>query len=358
VSVRDVEATLADALGAEAALSKSTVSRVCQAIKDEFATWTTRRLEDLELDYLFLDGSYFRMHTGARAEPVLAAWGITTTGAPVLVGLAPSGSESVDAWADFLDELRERGLRPPLLAITDGGDGLVGAVERKLPRSLRQRCLIHRARNFLAKIPTEAQTELKAAYWQIFDPVDNVAPGQRAVAVVQARIDAFAARYGRDYPAAVRCLLTDREQLTSYPRFPAEHHRRIRHSNSRRAHLRRDPPPSQSHRPAARGNQLPVPGLGRARPRLSRLAWLQHDTGRNPTTPRPAPPIARPTHRNPSSRAQPTRKQQNCRSRRLKSQTSEGARPLIYTGLGTRPTPALAGGHGKMAMSVDSSDRC
>jgi transposase-like protein len=231
LSVRDVEATLADALGAEAALSKSTVSRVCQAIKDEFATWATRRLDKVELDYLLLDGSYFRMHAGARAEPVLAAWGITTTGTPVLIGLAPGGSESVDAWADFLDELRERGLRPPLLAITDGGDGLIGAVERKLPRSLRQRCLIHRARNFLAKIPTEVQAELKAAYWQIFDPVEDVEPGQRAVAVVQARIDAFAARYGRDYPAAVRCLLTDREQLTSYLRFPAEHHRRIRHSN-------------------------------------------------------------------------------------------------------------------------------
>lgn len=62
----------------------------------------------------------FRMNAGARAEPVLAAWGITTTGAPVLIGLAPGGSESTDAWADFLDELRERGLRPPLLIITDG----------------------------------------------------------------------------------------------------------------------------------------------------------------------------------------------------------------------------------------------
>jgi putative transposase len=29
----------------------------------------------------------------------------------------------------------------------------------------------------------------------------------------------------------VRCLLTDREQFTSYLRFPVEHHRRIRHSN-------------------------------------------------------------------------------------------------------------------------------
>jgi putative transposase len=94
LSVRDVEATLADALGAEAALSKSTVSRVCQAIKDEFDTWAQRRLDDLTLDYLFLDGSCFKMHPGARAEPVLAAWGIRTDGKPVLIGLAPGGSES------------------------------------------------------------------------------------------------------------------------------------------------------------------------------------------------------------------------------------------------------------------------
>lgn len=50
LSVRDVEATLADALGAEAALSKSTVSRVCEAIKDEFDRWSARRLDEVELD--------------------------------------------------------------------------------------------------------------------------------------------------------------------------------------------------------------------------------------------------------------------------------------------------------------------
>jgi len=73
LSVRDVENTLADALGAEAALSKSTVSRVCQAISEQFTAWSARRLDDLELDYLFLDASMFKMHPGARAEPVLAA---------------------------------------------------------------------------------------------------------------------------------------------------------------------------------------------------------------------------------------------------------------------------------------------
>jgi putative transposase len=235
LSVRDVENTLADALGAEAALSKSTVSRVCQAIGQEFERWSSRRLDEVELDYLFLDASMFKMHPGARAEPVLAAWGITTDGAPVFVALAAAGSESTDAWGDFLDELTGRGLRPPLLVISDGAAGLINAAESSLPRSLRQRCLIHRSRNFLAKVPAEALTELRDAYWAIFDTdtltAAGMRPGHDLVAAVQARIDALAETYARTFPAAVKCLLTDRAQLTSYLRFPLEHHRRIRHSN-------------------------------------------------------------------------------------------------------------------------------
>ncbi len=235
LSDRDVQATLADALGAEAALSKSTVSRVCDAIRHEFATWAERSLTDVELDYLFLDGSFFKMHAGARAEPILAAWGITTNSTPVLVGLAPGGTESTDAWADFLSELVGRGLRPPLLIISDAAPGLLSACEQVFGRSLRQKCLIHRARNVLAKVPAEAQTELKNAYWQLFGLDDEHAaklnPGPELVAFVQARIDVFASTYIARYPAAVKCLLADREQLTSYLRFPVEHHRRIRHSN-------------------------------------------------------------------------------------------------------------------------------
>ncbi len=97
LSVRDVEATLADALGDQAAISKSTVSAICQAIKDEYQAWARRRLDGIRLDYLFLDASFFRMHPGSPAEPVLAAWGITTGGKPAFMGLAPGAGESADA---------------------------------------------------------------------------------------------------------------------------------------------------------------------------------------------------------------------------------------------------------------------
>jgi putative transposase len=149
LSDRDIQATLAEVLGPEAALSKSTVSRICSAIGEEFAAWRARDLSGVRLDYLFLDASHFKMHPGAPAEPVLAAWGIDVDGKPVFVGLAPAASESTDAWDDFLADLVGRGLRAPLLGISDGAAGLTGAFDRTFPASLRQRCLIHRSRKKL-----------------------------------------------------------------------------------------------------------------------------------------------------------------------------------------------------------------
>lgn len=230
LSVRDVEATLADALGSEATLSKSTVSRVCEAIKGEFDAWQTRDLSEVTLDYLFLDASHFKFHAGSASEPVLAAWGITTDGRPVLVGLAPGESESFEAWAEFLRDLLARGLTPPLLVISDGAPGLIGACEVVFAQSLRQRCLIHRCRNILAKVPRTNQAEVKAAFWKLFEDVKSE-PGQKAVDEVRRRIDTFAEHYQRLYPSAVKCLLSDVESLTAYLRFPSEHHKRIRHSN-------------------------------------------------------------------------------------------------------------------------------
>jgi putative transposase len=232
LSVRDVEATLADALGDQAAISKSTVSAICQQIKDEYQAWALRRLDEVMLDYLFLDASFFRMHPGSPAEPVLAAWGITTEGKPAFVGLAPGSGESADAWGDFLADLKDRGLASPLLVISDGAPGLISAIEQAYPKALRQRCLVHRCRNILAKIPAGMQAEVKDAYWAIFDTEDlKTPPGPRLVEIIDHRIDEFAARYQALYPAAVKCLLTDRDGLTAYLRFPAEHHKRIRHSN-------------------------------------------------------------------------------------------------------------------------------
>jgi transposase-like protein len=230
LSDRDIEATLAEVLGPEAALSKSTVSRICQRIGEEFAVWRARDLSGVRLDYLFLDASHFRMHPGAPAEPVLAAWGIDVDGKPVFVGLGPAASESTDAWDDFLADLVGRGLRAPLLGISDGAAGLTGAFDRAFPASLRQRCLVHRARNVLAKVSAHDHDEVRADFWAVFD-VGEAEPGDEAVAVARRQAAAFAATWQARYPSAVACVTDDLASLTVHLRFPAEHWRRIRHSN-------------------------------------------------------------------------------------------------------------------------------
>ncbi|CCH74606.1 conserved hypothetical protein [Nostocoides australiense Ben110] len=184
------------------------------------------------MDYLFLDASFFRMHPGSPAEPVLAAWGISTDGKPIFIGLAPGAGESTDAWVDFLADLRHRGLGSPLLVISDGAQGLIAAIEQIYPKALRQRCLIHRLRNVLAKTPTGMQDEIRDGYWAIFDTTDlDIEPGPALVDLIDTRVRAFAEKYAAIYPAAMKILLTDAAGLSAYLRFPAEHHQRIRHSN-------------------------------------------------------------------------------------------------------------------------------
>ena len=221
LSVRDVEDTLADALGAEAALSKSTVSRVCRAIGDEFTQWSARRLDELELDYLFLDASMFKMHAGASAEPVLAAWGIASEGSGVR-GLDGERMESTDAWGDF-----RRAGRPRV------APAVAGHQRRRCRADQRRR---DRAAPFTAAALPHSPLSQRAcqgagrgtarAARRVLGTVDaedliaaGLQPGPGLVAAVQRRIDAFAEKYGRAYPAAVKCLLTDRDQLTSYLRF-------------------------------------------------------------------------------------------------------------------------------------------
>jgi transposase-like protein len=198
LSVRDVEATLAGAPGDQAAISKSTVSAICGQLKDEYQAWTSRRLDDITLDYLFLDASFFRMHPGSPAEPVLAAWGITTGGKPAFIGLAPgAGQRRVRRRLARLPH-RPQGPRPALPA--------AGHLRRGTPADQRDR----------AGLPPGAASALPE-------------PGPRLVELVGHRITEMAGRYAATYPAAMKCLLADRGELTAYLRFPAGHHHRIRH---------------------------------------------------------------------------------------------------------------------------------
>jgi transposase-like protein len=229
LSDRDVEAMLAEVFGEQAAVSRTTVSRICQRLRTEFDAWKRRDLSGTRIDYLYLDGSFFKMHPKAKAEPVLVAWGIDVDGRPVFCGLAPGAAESSDAWRALLEDLKDRGLGSPLLVISDGGTGLGAAIECSFSASLHQRCLVHVCRNLIAKVPTHAQDQVKRDYWAVFDDIEQ--DGEAAVAEARRRAKRFIAKWRPLYPAAVACVADNLEALTVHLLFPVEHRKRIRHSN-------------------------------------------------------------------------------------------------------------------------------
>ncbi len=230
LSDRDVEATLEEALGEQAALSKSTVSRICQVLVSQFEVWQKRGLAEYELDYVFCDASFFKYHPAAKGEPILCTWGITTEGKKVFISLSAGAAESYDSWHAHLTDLRKRGLKPPLLGITDGAPGLVSAFEQVFSESLRQKCTVHGCRNVLKKVSKADQDEVKAAYWAIFNSIE-ASPGEEAISIAHERATKFAEEYCGRYPRAVDCLITNLSTLTAHLHYPIEHRERVRHTN-------------------------------------------------------------------------------------------------------------------------------
>jgi len=231
LSDRDIEAALREALGPEATVSKSTVSRICEQIKAEFDTWRTRDLSGVAIDYLFVDASHFKMHDGAKSEPVLVAYGITTEGNSVLLHLEGVSAESTDACVGFLEDMVARGLSSPVLTATDGAPGLCAAIDQVFPKARRQRCLIHRSRNCLSKVSQVDQDAVRGDFWEIFDIGVEHAPGAEAVGEARRRARQFEATWGKQYPGAVATVVDGLDELVAHLYYPRAHWPRIRHTN-------------------------------------------------------------------------------------------------------------------------------
>src|SRR5439155_25532059 len=94
VSTRKVD-DLVTALGIDAGVSKSQVSRICAELDTAVAEFRERRLEHIEFPYVFLDATYVKAHEGARvvSKAIIVATGVAADGNREVLGLAVGDSE-------------------------------------------------------------------------------------------------------------------------------------------------------------------------------------------------------------------------------------------------------------------------
>lgn len=225
VSTRKIKKSLQSVTGEKVKLSKSTVSRISKKIVLEFNDWKKRDLSNLNISYLFFDAIRVGMRLGGQGlDAVMIAYAILEDGSFTVLSIDISHSESNKSWGRFVSNLKSRGLRDPILCISDGNAGLINSIDSNFPTSLRQRCVKHKMENILDAAPKESHIELRKALNSIF---------YGATSLEQAKlfIKEFRKQYSKRFPSAIAIFETDLDQCLTYYIFPRNHWQKIRTSN-------------------------------------------------------------------------------------------------------------------------------
>ena len=224
LSDRDIESLAREAgLGA---ISRTAVSTVCRELRDRYRAFRARSLGEVRLLALFLDAIYLPVRPEGPKEGVLVAWGFTTEGTRVLLDVSLGARERVEDWTELGRGLLRRGLRSPLLVVTDGAPGLIRAVDELWPDADRARCTVHRLRNLLAKLPDRPglHAKVRAAYWAALDGATCPEDAEHGLRVLVGELS-------RDFPSAAACLADDLPALTVHLRYPLRLRKRLRSTN-------------------------------------------------------------------------------------------------------------------------------
>src|SRR5512139_2303879 len=145
------------------AIGKDTVIRAWHRVQDEWQAWQKRDLADDRIVRLILDGTVVkvRIDRQATALSILVAMGVREDGQKVVLALRAMGGESEAAWRMVLDDLVQRGMAVPALAIVDGAPGVEAALAALWPEIPVQRCSVHKERTLLAHAPKRLHDEIK-----------------------------------------------------------------------------------------------------------------------------------------------------------------------------------------------------
>ena len=145
VSTRRVD-DLVKALGMSG-ISKSQVSRLCQALDAEVERFRTRKL-DGSYAYVQLDATFVKVRQEHRvvSMAVVIAVGVNQDGQREVLGLDVGPSEDGAFWHAFLRSLVARGLKGVQLVTSDAHEGLKAAIASVLQGASWQRCRTHRSR--------------------------------------------------------------------------------------------------------------------------------------------------------------------------------------------------------------------
>jgi putative transposase len=175
----------------KSSVSRTFIARTAQTLGELMG----RRLDDVRLAVLMLDGVVLKDHTN------VVALGITTEGVKIPLGLWEGSTENKTVATALLADLVDRGLdvEQGVLVIIDGSKALRAAVNAVLgPRTPVHRCVRHKERNVLDHLPERDRLEVKRRLRRAWAREDH----KQALG----ELHALAAELERSHPGAAASL--------------------------------------------------------------------------------------------------------------------------------------------------------
>lgn len=225
ISTGDFQEALQALLGSEAkGLSASTISRCKRIWEEEHDTWSRRSLETKRYVYIWADGVYFNIRSDDARQCILVIIGVTEQGRKEFIAIEDGYRESEQSWSELLLRMKAQGLKhSPELAVGDGALGFWKALSKVFPKTVHQRCWVHKTANVLNKLPKMVQPKVKQALHEIW-----MAPTKKDAFKA---FDIAVSTYSAKYPKAMECLEKDKDEMLAFYDFPATHWQHIRTSN-------------------------------------------------------------------------------------------------------------------------------
>jgi putative transposase len=142
LTVREIQAFLKEMYAVD--VSPDLISAVTDAIVAEMTAWQSRPLEPM-YPVVFFDALRVKIRDEAtvRSKAVYLALAVLPDGTRDILGLWIEQTEGAKFWLKVFTDLKVRGCRDILIAVTDGLKGMADALEASYPQTTLQTCIVH-----------------------------------------------------------------------------------------------------------------------------------------------------------------------------------------------------------------------
>ena len=224
MTVREIQAFLAEMYAVE--VSPDLISTVTDAVLEEVTAWQTRPLEPM-YPVVFFDALRVKIRDEAtvRSKAIYLALAVLPDGSRDILGLWIEQTEGAKFWMKVFSDLKTRGCRDILIAVTDGLKGMSEALAAVFPETTLQTCIVHLIRQSLDFANWKERKPMATALRTIYGAPSAEAAG--------AALDAFErGPWGQKFPTVVASWRRAWTYVIPFFAFPPEVRKAIYTTNA------------------------------------------------------------------------------------------------------------------------------